>query len=73
MRLLAAMVALLSAAAGLAAEQPATAVVATTTIVADLVRQVGGDRVAVDCLMAAGIDPHSFRATPRDADRLARA
>ncbi len=48
-------------------------VVATTTIVADLVRQVGGDRVAVDCLMAPGIDPHSYKATPRDADRLARA
>jgi len=47
--------------------------VATTTIVADLVRQVGGGRVAVDCLMAAGIDPHSYKATPRDADRLARA
>jgi manganese/zinc/iron transport system substrate-binding protein len=48
-------------------------VVATTTVVADLVRQVGGDRVAVDCLMAAGIDPHSYKATPRDADRLAAA
>ena len=55
------------------AEPPAATVVATTTVVADLVRQVGGDRVSVDCLMAAGIDPHSYRATPRDADRLARA
>ena len=48
-------------------------VVATTTVVADLVRQVGGDRVAVECLMAAGIDPHSYKPTPRDADRLAGA
>jgi manganese/zinc/iron transport system substrate-binding protein len=48
-------------------------VVATTTIVADLVRQVAGDRVDVDCLMAVGIDPHSYKATPRDADRLLRA
>jgi manganese/zinc/iron transport system substrate-binding protein len=40
---------------------------------ADLVRQVGGDHVTIDCLMAAGIDPHSYRATPRDADRLAAA
>jgi manganese/zinc/iron transport system substrate-binding protein len=48
-------------------------VVATTTVVADLVRQIAGDRVDVDCLMAAGIDPHSYKATPRDADRLARA
>ena len=48
-------------------------VVATTTVVADLVRQIAGERVDVDCLMAAGIDPHSYKATPRDADRLARA
>ncbi|MDA1202222.1 MAG: zinc ABC transporter substrate-binding protein [Planctomycetota bacterium] len=45
-------------------------VVATTTVVADLVRQVAGDRVEVDCLMAPGIDPHSYKATPRDAERL---
>jgi manganese/zinc/iron transport system substrate-binding protein len=55
------------------AEPPVPTVVATTTVVADLVRQVGGDRVVVDCLMGAGIDPHSYRATPRDADRLAKA
>ncbi|NDC53109.1 MAG: manganese transporter [Planctomycetia bacterium] len=54
-----------------AAERPR--VVATTTVVADLVRQVAGDRVAVDPLMGPGIDPHGYKATPRDADRLARA
>lgn len=48
-------------------------VVATTTVVADLVRQIGGDRVLVECLMAPGIDPHSYKPTPRDADRLAGA
>lgn len=48
-------------------------VLATTTIVADLVRQVAGDRVVVDCLMGPGVDPHSYRATPRDADQLAGA
>lgn len=48
-------------------------VVCTTTVVADLVRQVAADRVAVECLMPAGVDPHGFRATPRDADRLAAA
>jgi manganese/zinc/iron transport system substrate-binding protein len=48
-------------------------VLATTTVVADLVRQVGGDRIDVDCLMAAGIDPHSYKPTPLDADRLASA
>lgn len=57
-------------------ERPAGArlrVVATTTIVADLVRQIGGGRVEVSCLMAAGIDPHSYKATPRDAERIAAA
>ncbi|MFM8735160.1 MAG: metal ABC transporter solute-binding protein, Zn/Mn family [Pirellulales bacterium] len=48
-------------------------VLATTTVVADLVRQVGGGRIDVDCLMAAGIDPHSYKPTPLDADRLASA
>jgi manganese/zinc/iron transport system substrate-binding protein len=54
-------------------DEPPRPVLATTTVVADLVRQVGGDRVAVDCLMGPGVDPHSYRATPRDADRLAAA
>ncbi len=48
-------------------------VLATTTIVADLVREVAGDRAHVECLMSPGIDPHSYKATPQDADRLARA
>jgi len=48
-------------------------VLATTTIVADLVRQVAGDDADVACLMAAGIDPHSYKPTPADADRLQRA
>ena len=48
-------------------------VLATTTIVADLVRQVAGDAADVECLMGPGIDPHSYKPTPADADRLARA
>ena len=40
-------------------------VVATTTVVADLVEHVGGDCVVVESLMADGVDPHSYRATPR--------
>ena len=55
------------------AERDPPRVLATTTIVADLVRQVAGDRVTIDCLMGPGIDPHGYKATPRDADRLARA
>jgi len=60
-------------ASGASPEPALPRVVATTTVVADLVRQVGGGQVTVDCLMGPGIDPHSYKATPRDADRLARA
>ena len=35
------------------------------------VEQVGGELVVVESLMADGVDPHSYRATPRDIARLA--
>jgi manganese/zinc/iron transport system substrate-binding protein len=48
-------------------------VVATTSIVADLVRQVGGDRVLVTGLMGPGVDPHLYRASEGDVTRMAEA
>lgn len=48
-------------------------VVATTSIVADLVRQVGGDRVEVTSLMGPGVDPHLYRASEGDVSRMANA
>jgi zinc/manganese transport system substrate-binding protein len=50
-----------------------TAAVATTTIVGDLVRSVGGDRVHVDTLVPAGADPHEHEPRPSDAVALADA
>jgi manganese/zinc/iron transport system substrate-binding protein len=47
--------------------------VATTTIVADAVRTVGGDRVEVITLMGPGIDPHLYKASEGDVLRLASA
>lgn len=47
--------------------------VATTGMVADLVRQTGGDRVEVVALMAPGVDPHTYKPTAADATRLAKA
>lgn len=47
--------------------------VATIGMVADLVRQVGGDRVAVDQLMGPGVDPHLYKPTATDATRLSQA
>ncbi|MBL9136772.1 MAG: zinc ABC transporter substrate-binding protein [Verrucomicrobiales bacterium] len=48
-------------------------VVATTTLVADLVREVGGDRVEVAALMGAGVDPHLYKASAGDVARLGAA
>jgi len=59
-------------AAPLHAAEP-LAVVATTGMIADAARAVGGDRVAVQALMGPGVDPHSFRQTRSDIAALARA
>ncbi len=48
-------------------------VLATTTHLADLARQIGGDKIAVSSLMNPGVDPHSFRASAQDINRLHRA
>lgn len=47
--------------------------VSTIGMVADLVRQVGGDRVEVSQLMGPGVDPHLYKPTSSDAARLSRA
>lgn len=47
-------------------------VTATTTIVADLVRQIGGDRVEVEALMGPGVDPHLYKASASDVTKLSR-
>ena len=48
-------------------------VVATTTIVGDVVRQVGGDAIALTVLLPTGTDPHTFQATPRDVAAISQA
>lgn len=69
----------LSACQPAAPAQPAPAssaklpVVATTTIVADVVRQVGGDKIELTALLPVGADPHSFEARPQDAAALSNA
>lgn len=45
-------------------------VTATTTLVADMVRQIGGDRVEVLSLMGPGIDPHMYKASENDIIRI---
>lgn len=50
-----------------------TTVVATTTYLADIVRNVAGDRVPVISLLPAGSDPHSFEPRPQDARTIAES
>jgi ABC-type Zn uptake system ZnuABC Zn-binding protein ZnuA len=47
--------------------------VATTTMIADLVRQVGGHRVEVKGIMAPGGDPHVYKPVPSDAEAISHA
>jgi ABC-type Zn uptake system ZnuABC Zn-binding protein ZnuA len=48
-------------------------VVATTTQVADLARQVGGERVNVEGMLRPGGDPHDYEPRPSDVEAVARA
>lgn len=47
--------------------------VATTSIVADVVANIGGDYVALTALLPRGADPHSYEPTPRDLRTIADA
>ncbi|WP_038056817.1 metal ABC transporter substrate-binding protein [Thermus amyloliquefaciens] len=48
-------------------------VAATTPILADLVREVGGNRVSVESVVPPGADPHTFEPTPSTAKALAKS
>ncbi len=48
-------------------------VVATTTQVADLVRNVGGERVGVEQILRPNSDPHEYEPRPSDAKAVADA
>lgn len=61
------------AAPGRAVEDGRLQVVATTSIVGDVVRQVGGEWIDLLVLIPQGSDPHSFQATPQDMAKLAEA
>ncbi|MER6527334.1 anchored repeat ABC transporter, substrate-binding protein [Streptomyces sp. NPDC001508] len=51
----------------------ALTVSATTAIIADLVEQVGGDRVDVTSIVPRHGDPHSYEPSPGDAAKVADA
>lgn len=45
-------------------------IVATTTMIADLVEIIGGEQVQVEGLMGPGIDPHGYQASASDVDKI---
>src|SRR5690348_4690289 len=45
-------------------------VTCTTGMVADLVKNVGGEQVQVTQLMGAGVDPHLYKTSPGDVAAL---
>jgi len=59
--------------AGPAGAQEKIKVVATFSILADLVKNVGGDRIEVASLVGPGGDAHVYSPTPADAKTLAAA
>ena len=68
-----ALILLLATTAAPAAAQEKLKVVATFSILADFVRNVGGDRVAVNALVGPNGDAHVYQPSPGDAKTLADA
>lgn len=50
-----------------------TRVVASTGMIGDLVRAIGGEELIVEDLMQSGVDPHLYKPTRTDIARLSRA
>ncbi|NJC97516.1 MAG: ABC transporter substrate-binding protein [Anaerolineales bacterium] len=50
---------------------PDSVILASTTFLADITRNVAGDRLTVESLLPIGADPHSYQPTPQDAARIA--
>lgn len=55
------------------AEKLPIKVVATFSILADLVQEVGGERIHIDCIVGANSDPHIYEPKPSDLKKLENA
>lgn len=45
-------------------------IVATTTIIGDAVKEIGGDKINLEVLMGPGIDPHLYKASAGDMNKM---
>jgi ABC-type Zn uptake system ZnuABC Zn-binding protein ZnuA len=48
-----------------------SAILTSTTFLADITQNIAGDRVTVESLLPIGADPHSYQPTPRDTAKIA--
>ncbi len=48
-------------------------VVTTTSMITDLVKNIGGDAIEVNGLMGSGVDPHLYKASEGDVSKLVNA
>lgn len=48
-------------------------VVATTTMIGDLVKTLAGDKVDLSIIVGPGVDPHTYKPSPADMANLGRA
>jgi ABC-type Zn uptake system ZnuABC Zn-binding protein ZnuA len=64
---------ILSACGGNASPSEKTdpAILTSTTFLADIARNIAGERFIVESLLPPGADPHSYQPTPRDVTRIA--
>lgn len=52
---------------------PAPDVLATTTILADVARNVAGDQLVTESLLPFGADPHSYQPVPQDTKKISES
>lgn len=48
-------------------------IVTTTSMITDLVRNIGGDSININGLMGSGVDPHLYKASEGDVTKLVNA
>ena len=52
---------------------PAPEILTSTTILADVTRNIVGERLSVGSLLPVGADPHSYQLTPQDTARISKS
>lgn len=51
----------------------APVILTSTTVLADITRNIAGDHVQVEPLLPVGADPHSYQPTPQDVTKIAES